>query len=69
MVVNSETNSQSKVVEKFSLYSTGFAIFHKIEALYFANMSCCISPIELKFGEHLDDEIWNNFGIQLVAQN
>ena len=41
-------------------------VLQKIEPLYFANISCCTCPFELKFGKHLDDEIWNNFGIQLM---
>ena len=44
-----------------------FLILQKTEPLYFADISCCTRPFELKFGEHLDDEIWNNFGIQLMS--
>ena len=62
----SKVRFQSKLVEKFNYYSSGFLVLQKIEPLYFAYISCCPRPFELKFGEHLDDKFWNNFGIQLM---
>ena len=67
MVVNAKSDFQSKLVEKINYYSSGFLVLQKIEPLYFAYISCCIHPCGLKFGENLDDEIWNNFGIQLTS--
>ena len=67
MVVNAKSDFQSKLVEKINYYSSGFLVLQKIEPLYFAYISCCICPIELKFCEHLDYEVWNNFGIQLMS--
>ena len=67
MVVNEKSESQSMLVEKFNYYSSGFLSSQKTEPLYFAYISCCARPFKLKFGEHLDDEIWNNFGIQLTS--
>ena len=65
-VVNTKSNSQSKLVENFKYYSSGFLVL-KIEPLYFANIFCCTCPTEPIFGEHSDDEIWHNFGIQVMS--
>ena len=67
LVVNAKSDSQSKLVEKFNYYSSGFLILQKTEPLYFAYISFWTCPFELKFGENLEDEIWNNFGIQLMS--
>jgi hypothetical protein len=42
-------------------------MLQKIEPLYFAYISFCTCPIELEFCDNLQDEIWNNFGIQLTS--
>ena len=65
-MVNAKSDSQGKLVEKFN-YSSGLLILQKTEPLYFADISCCTRLFELKFCDHLDDEIWDNFGIQLTS--
>ena len=65
-MLNAKSDSKGKLVEKFN-YSSGLLILQKTEPLYFADISWCTRPFDLKFGENLYDETWNNFGIQLTS--
>ena len=54
-----------QVSRKIHLLLLWFSVLQKTELLYFAIISCDTNPFELKLCEHFNDEIWNNFCIQL----